>query len=173
LTFVQNGSCPQMAKLTSVNDDSDGYHFPGSSGAPAAGDYGPAMTLNCSDVALAESNLQILYANSGIVASVPCQSTVTIKATDPGAIKGASPHDGIFTITRVNGDWTKPLYVAFSLTGSTAISGVDYTNISTGVYIPTSAGSVTVPIHPINPYPAGTAQFQTKLVLTLQTSAGY
>ena len=59
------------------------------------------------------------------------------------------------------------------MTGSTAVSGLDYQTISTGVYIPTSAGSVTVPIHPINPYPAGTALFESKVVLTINASSAY
>ncbi len=155
-----------ISTLTSVNDDTHGEWIYWSNGEPVLGEYGPALVVNPEDLSLALSHIQDLYGYPGIIASGPPPSTVTVRASDPIATKGSD--SGVFTLTRVDGDWSQALTVNLAL-GGTAVSGTDYQTISTTAVIPPDAASVDVVVYPTSQH----GIYDSTVVLTIQSSASY
>jgi RHS repeat-associated protein len=155
--------------LTSVHDDTAGQTMPQSNHNPQQGDYwGPALSVNCSDLALAQQSLEVRYGVVGVVGNEPCIPKVTIVAEDPTATKGSSD-TASFRITRLDASWNEALTVQFAVSG-TATSGSDYTSIGTSASIPQGAGSVLVTITPAAQ--SGTT-FEKSIVVSISTHSSY
>ena len=125
-----------------------------------------------------ESVLLTVAPSSAYVIGGSGSATVTI-ADDP-AVVGITASDseaseqgldpGEFTFARSGGDRSVVLNVSFSLTGSTAFSGQDYSAVSSPIAIPADADSVTLTITPLADNQAEGAE---TVVITLAASSEY
>jgi hypothetical protein len=138
------------AVFTSVKDNTVGDNTSdlGYGTDPQEGEYGAALQVNdCSYLQSAQAHLEVRYADPGIV-SYTCTPTISVTASDPLAVKGASPADpGTFTFTRQGGDWTYAQEIPFNLGGSTA-SPTDYSPLGLSVTIPAGQGTAILTVTP-------------------------
>jgi hypothetical protein len=81
------------------------------------------------------------------VAALQVLPTVSVTATDPSASEQGS-HNGTFRVARTAGTGP-PLTVNYTLTGSTAVSGIDYATLSGSVVINSGIETVDVTVDPI------------------------
>jgi len=91
---------------------------------------------------------------------------VVLRATDPTALEGTST--GAFTLIRY-GDTNSTLSVNVEIAG-TAVNGVDYSAISSGLTLPAGYYAVDVPVLPLLDT---TNRGNKTVVLTLQPNAAY
>jgi len=161
--FYWDGSsgCGDSSILTSLDDDENGDWIYWSSGSPSYGSYGPGLAVYPQYLSTAQAHLTDLYGDPGVIGNL---SGVMVSATDPTATKAVSPADkGSFTISRVNGDWSQPLTVTFSV-GGTAQTG-DYISVGTTATIPAGLGSKVVDIVPTT---AASSTFESTVTLAIQ-----
>ncbi|MEJ7595359.1 MAG: Calx-beta domain-containing protein, partial [Planctomycetaceae bacterium] len=97
-------------------------------------------------------------------------STVTITATDTSASEPGT-NTGTFQVTRTGGTQSADLIVNFSLAGSTATAGNDYTALGTSVTIPANQSSATMTVFPIDDQ---TVESSESVIVTLSSGgSGY
>jgi hypothetical protein len=113
----------------------------------------------------AHDNITVLYADPGIIPDVPV-STVYVSAPRPFATKGAG--DWLeFTVTRVDGDWSQPLTVHYTV-GGTAQANTDFLGVSGDVTIDATRDSATFLVTPLA---ANRNVFRSSVVVNLQPDA--
>jgi hypothetical protein len=101
--------------------------------------------------ALSQPQIQSIYTaqSAGKCIGVQSTPTVTVTASTPTA-KESGLVPGVFTVSRQATDVSAALTVNFTLSGSTASSGSDYTSIGTSVTIPANQTSTTVIVTPLD-----------------------
>jgi hypothetical protein len=105
---------------------------------------------------------------TGVPTQIILPETITVAATDYTAIEDTKD-PAVFTLTRTNGNLTKPLTVSYTLSGK-AISGEDYTASTNTVTFAAGETTATVSIDPIND---GILEGSESVVLTLESKPAY
>ncbi|HEV2208112.1 MAG TPA: hypothetical protein VG167_05015 [Verrucomicrobiae bacterium] len=161
LTWSEGPDCGDApALLTSANDDAHGVVLDWSTHSPTRGDYGPALVVRAQDLPLARLHITNLFGAPGIIAERPAPSSVTIIALKPAARRRAGDSAAV-AVRRVDGDWSQPLTVPFTVSGS-AVLGQDYQPIGTNVTIPAGEGSTILSV-----FPTATAEAQPLATVTV------
>lgn len=93
---------------------------------------------------------------------------VAIVATDAQAAEQARDQ-AVFTFKRRGGDLTRPLTIAYGVSG-TATNGTDYGRLSGTVTIPANQTQVTLPVVPVDD---AAVESSETVILTLSTSSTY
>lgn len=146
----------------------------------AAGDSALPITITINGNATVQSNKTVALTLSNPVNALLGTQTahtftivdddlpgVSIVANQPSAVEGAV--NGQFTVSRT-GPTTSALVVNFSTSGSTAISGTDYTNIGTSVTILAGNGSAVIDVIPSQD---ALNEGNETVLVTLSTNAAY
>ena len=167
-----------------ANPNADYPGLPGLVVLPA-GSASATIAVTPVDDILAEPSekVQLALSSSGIyrVSSTEATAVVTIAdndpqvsvdATDATATEGGSDA-GEFTVTRTGGDWSRPLTVLYTLSG-TAVAGMDYSGPSVlaagSVTIQPGSPSATIPVTPIDD---ALGEPDELIVITLRSNTTY
>lgn len=130
------------------------------------------LTVTATLVADPSYNLTPTLAHqSATVQIIDNASTISITATKPLAteLNGPTTGFGLFTLTRTGGDRTKPLTVNYTVGGTAAADGTDYTPVLAGRV--TFAPNVTTASIKINPVDDVVIEGTKTVILTLAPDA--